>query len=479
HLVAALQALHLFDELADVFELPVDRRESHVGDRIEPLQVLHDDPSELLAAYLFLGPLVELSLDVHDDVVDGLDSYRSLLARVEDRAAELLSIERLAPPVALDHVGQDVLDVLVGRVAPVALEALAAAPDELALAPYPRVDDPVLRVAAERAFHRAVPPLTPARAIVPVPASVGSVLIERETVRQLLNLAPHRRLDRGRSEIRQYAVDETRDLLHLRLAHAARGHRRRADADSAGHHGTLRLERHRVLVHGDPRPIERLLGVLAGDAAAGEVHQHEMRIGAASDEAVAALHQRRRERRGVLHDLLLVLAPRGRGGLVKRDRLAGDDVHQRPALHAGHDGLVERLRVLGPAQDHPAARPTKRLVRRGRNEVGDADGRGMQARRDEPGRVRDVGHECRADLARDLAERREVDGARERGAAGDDHLRPVLAGQVADLIQVDPLGVLAHAVRDDRVELAGVVYRASSSEMPALGKVGPRDGVAG
>src|SRR5262249_57596207 len=145
------------------------------------------------------------------------DAHPSLPARLKDRGAELLSIERLAPPVALDHVGQDVLDVLVGRVAPVALEALAAAPDELALAPYPRVDDPVLRVAAERAFHRAAPPLTPAPAIAPVPASVGSVLIERETVRQRLHFASYGRLDRGRSEIRQHPLHEPPDLPHLPL----------------------------------------------------------------------------------------------------------------------------------------------------------------------------------------------------------------------------------------------------------------------
>ena len=47
----------------------------------------------------------------------------------------------------------------------------------------------------------------------------------------------------------------------------------------------------------------------------------------------------------------------------------------------------------------------------------------------------------RADLVGDLAERGEVDQPRDRRAAADDHLRPVLAGQVAHLVVVDELGV--------------------------------------
>src|SRR5439155_15000475 len=83
-LVVPLEPLHLFDELADVLELAIDRGESDIGDRVEALEMVHDDPSELLAADLLLGPLVELSLDLDDDVVDGLNSDRPLLARLQD-----------------------------------------------------------------------------------------------------------------------------------------------------------------------------------------------------------------------------------------------------------------------------------------------------------------------------------------------------------------------------------------------------------
>src|SRR2546422_5027831 len=122
-----------------------------------------------------------------------------------------------------------------------------------------------------------------------------------------------------------------------------------------------------------PISVERLLGLLAGETAAREVDQDQVGVGSAGDEPEAACQERRGERLRVLHDLLLVLAPRGAERLLERDRLRRDDVHQGSALDAGHHGLVEGLGVLGPAHDHPAARPAQRLVRRGRDEVGNAD----------------------------------------------------------------------------------------------------------
>ena len=49
------------------------------------------------------------------------------------------------------------------------------------------------------------------------------------------------------------------------LAHAARRHRRRADADAAGHHRRIRIERDGVLVDRDAGLAERRFGDLAGE----------------------------------------------------------------------------------------------------------------------------------------------------------------------------------------------------------------------
>ena len=90
------------------------------------------------------------------------------------------------------------------------------------------------------------------------------------------------------------AVDQLGDAHHLRRAHAARGERRRAEADAAGDERRLRVVRDGVLVDRDAGLVERLLGDLAGEALGPEVDQHQVVVGAARDDGEAALDQRRR-----------------------------------------------------------------------------------------------------------------------------------------------------------------------------------------
>ncbi len=70
----------------------------------------------------------------------------------------------------------------------------------------------------------------------------------------------------------------------------------------------------------------------------------------------------------------------------------------------------------------------------------------MHAAGDQPGEMRHVDHEISADLVGDLAEAGEIDHPRIGRAAGDDQLGLVLGGQPLDLVEVDLLGVAAHAV---------------------------------
>src|SRR5215831_6192917 len=123
------EPLHLVHELRDVLELAVDGREAHVGDLVELLEVLHDDLAQLLGGDLLLRAFVELGLDLRHHVVHRLHADGALLARLEDGAAQLLAVERLAAVVALHHVREHVLDVLVGGVPAVALETFAPAAD--------------------------------------------------------------------------------------------------------------------------------------------------------------------------------------------------------------------------------------------------------------------------------------------------------------------------------------------------------------
>ena len=66
-----------------------------------------------------------------------------------------------------------------------------------------------------------------------------------------------------------------------------------------------------------------------------------------------------------------------------------------------------------------------------------------------------------------------------RRAAADDHLRPVLAGEVAHLVVVDELGVLAHAVVDGVEPLAGEVDLRAVGQVAAVRQAHRQHGVAG
>ena len=71
----------------------------------------------------------------------------------------------------------------------------------------------------------------------------------------------------------------------------------------------------------------------------------------------------------------------------------------------------------------------------------------------------------------DGGDAREVDHARVGAGADHDHLRLVLVGEPLQLLVVDPLVVLADAVGDDLVELAGEVQRVAVREVAAVGEV--------
>ena len=79
--------------------------------------------------------------------------------------------------------------------------------------------------------------------------------------------------------------------------------------------------------------------------------------------------------------------------------------------------------------------------------------------------MRDVRDQERAGLGGDGGEGREVDGPRDRGAAAEDDLGPLLERQVAHLVQVDPAGVVADPVLDGPEPLAG------HRDRPAVGEV--------
>ena len=138
-------------------------------------------------------------------------------------------------------------------------------------------------------------------------------------------------------ETLEHVGDHVGDVAELGDAEAAGGAGRRADADAAGLDRGQGIERDAVLVAGDRRALERLVGVFAGDAQRPEVDQCEMGVGAAGDEIGAALLEAAGERLGVGDHRLGVGLEVGLQRLAERHRLGGNDVHQRAALEAGED----------------------------------------------------------------------------------------------------------------------------------------------
>ena len=82
-------------------------------------------------------------------------------------------------------------------------------------------------------------------------------------------------------------MDEVRDLHHVILAEAAGSHSRRANADAAGFHDRLGIERNRVFVHRDRGLVEHHRGFRSRYSRRAEVNEEDMIVRAAGDDAVA------------------------------------------------------------------------------------------------------------------------------------------------------------------------------------------------
>ena len=100
----------------------------------------------------------------------------------------------------------------------------------------------------------------------------------------------------------------------------------------------------------------------------------------------------------------------------------------------------------------------------------------MHATGHQPGNVRHVGEEERADLVGDAAERREVEHPRVRRATGDEQLRAHPLRDLAHLVVVDQAGVGPDAVGMRLPDLAGVAHRRAVGEVPAVRQREAEDG---
>ncbi len=89
----------------------------------------------------------------------------------------------------------------------------------------------------------------------------------------------------------------------------------------------------------------------------------------------------------------------------------------------------------------------------------------------EPGNMRHVDEQMRADGIGDLAEPREINDAGIRGGARGDHRRPDFLGLFLQSVVIDLLRFRADAVLTDLVKFAGKIRGMAVGEMAAVGEV--------
>src|SRR5574337_688091 len=94
----------------------------------------------------------------------------------------------------------------------------------------------------------------------------------------------------------------------------------------------------------------------------------------------------------------------------------------------------------------------------------------MRTTGNEAGEMRHVDHQICTDRIGDGAKPREIDDARIGGSAGDDQLRPMLAGKTLDLVDIDLVIVAANAVLYRPEPLARHVRRGTMGEVSTSGK---------
>ncbi len=162
---------------------------------------------------------------------------------------------------------------------------------------------------------------------------------------------------------------------------------------------------------------------------------------------------------GVGDDLRGVLRERGCAASRNATALPAMTCSSGPPCRPGKIALSMAAPYSSRDEDAAAAGTAQGLVRGEGDDVGVGHRVGVRAAGDEAGDVRGVEHEQRADLVGDRAERLGIDDAGVGGGTGDDHLRPVLERQVADLVVVDALVGRRHAVGDEVVEATGDVDR--------------------
>ena len=139
----------------------------------------------------------------------------------------------------------------------------------------------------------------------------------------------------------EHVGDEVRELLRLGLRKprvVIAGEPMRTPLVTIGFCGSFGIAFLLTVMCARPSAASASLPVMFFGA---QVDQEHVAVGAARDDAQAALGEHRGHGARVVQHLLLVGLELGLERLAERHRLGGDDVHQRPALQAREDRAVD------------------------------------------------------------------------------------------------------------------------------------------
>ena len=135
-------------------------------------------------------------------------------------------------------------------------------------------------------------------------------------------------------------------------------------------------------------------------------------------------------------------------------------MHQRTALKTGEHCRIDFFaQHVVAAEDHAATWPAQGLVRRGGDDMGMIQRRGVNPARDQPGEMRHVHHEVCANRIRNLAEAGKIYEPRIGRTACDDQLGLAFLRNRRDLVHVDAVVLFAHRIGHGLEPFSGLVDR--------------------
>src|SRR6202043_874389 len=152
-LAHAHKVFELAHEFVDILEGSIDRGETHIGNLIDAVKLVHHRAADKFARHFLAAEFRGSGLDAVRDLFNCFHRDRPLFAGALDTRDDLEAIIRLAAAVLLDHHRSGFFDALVSGEAPFAGSAHAPAPDGRAITRHAGVNDAVAAMAAEGTTH--------------------------------------------------------------------------------------------------------------------------------------------------------------------------------------------------------------------------------------------------------------------------------------------------------------------------------------